>query len=473
MSDSSLQGTQNRANQIPSVHSLAEAHAAAGIPRPVLVATIRRRLDRLRESVASGEATRSRSQVEQLVATDVQRLAQSRLQPVINATGVLLHTNLGRAPLAAAEVDRLAPLIAGYSNVELDLATGERGARAAFVEACAAAACGADAALVVNNCAAALVLAIAAHLDTDRKEVVVSRGELIQIGGGFRIPEIVSAAGASLREVGTTNQTTTEDYAAATGPKTAMLLAVHRSNFAMAGFVATPSRADLAHAAEERGLPLLVDLGSGALSPTDEVAGMPHEPMPVEALADGATLVCFSGDKLIGGPQCGILAGDRSAVQRSRRSPLYRAFRCGKLTLAALQQTLEAHLAHESMDAADPRDRPLVHHMLRIPVDGLRARAEAVARDLVGAAHVSVVDSTARVGGGTLPSADLPSVCLAVVDPRRGPEELLAELRAASPPVIARIAGDQVLIDVRTVLPTQDESLTRILGVLLAGTAAP
>ena len=456
-----MSDARRRARQIPSVHVLAEELADCGLPHALMVAVIRRRTEQLRASLDDGGPFPSGDEIRQTVAADLHHLARSRLQPVINATGVLLHTNLGRAPLGSVAGDEIAALAGGYSNVELDLETGERGGRGSFVETCAAVLAAADAAAVVNNCAAALLLAIASHLDETRREVVVSRGELVQIGGGFRIPEIIEAAGAQLREVGTTNQTTVDDYQAAVGPRTALVLAVHRSNFSMEGFVATPRRAELARVAHEAGLPLLVDLGSGALAPTDRAGALPHEPLPAEVLRDGATMVCFSGDKLAGGPQCGVLTGGQDAVGRCRQAPLYRAVRCGKLTLAALQSTLLAHL--EARGDASEVDR-----LLHTPTDALRRRAQSLMTETRRAgnavpAEVTVAASTGRVGGGTLPTAELPSVALALADERLPPQAILDRLRAASPPVIARIGGGRVLVDLFAVLPEQDDALCQAI----------
>jgi L-seryl-tRNA(Ser) seleniumtransferase len=459
-----------QARHIPAVNTLAEELAHVALPRPLLVATIRRELDQIRAAspIPAADAIRER------VANAARHLASMRIQPVVNATGVLLHTNLGRAPLGVAVAEELAATAVGYSSVEMDLTTGERGRRGLYVERCLATLFQADAALVVNNCAAALVLTIAARLAHGPREVVVSRGELVQIGGGFRIPEIIAAAGATLREVGTTNQTTIADYAAVVGEHTALLLAVHRSNFAMQGFVAAPQRTELARLGAAHGVPLVVDLGSGAAFPTDQVAEIPREPMPSEVLAQGASLVCFSGDKLLGGPQAGVIAGARALVDGCRNYPLYRAVRCGKLNLIALQQTIERHLTA-------PEQGVQLQQLLGESLASLRGRATAVAATVADATaatsaraaagsrtlDIAVVDCASAVGGGTLPTVELGSICLAIRVSERNPEKLLADLRSASPPIIGRIADARVLLDLRTVLPEQDRHLGAAIKALV------
>jgi L-seryl-tRNA(Ser) seleniumtransferase len=366
--------------------------------------------------------------------------AATTLRPVLNATGVLLHTNLGRAPLGAAARDAVA-VAAGTCDVELDLATGARGRRGAgVVDALLAAVPGAGAAHVVNNGAAALAL-VAATLASGR-EIVVSRGELVEIGDGFRIPDLVESTGARLREVGTTNRTHLADYERAIGPDTAFVLKVHPSNFTVTGFTSTVPPAELAGL----GVPVVVDIGSGLLAPHPLLS---DEPDAAGMLAAGAALVTASGDKLLGGPQAGLILGDAGLVERVRRFPLARAMRVDKLTLAALEATLRG-------------PAPPVRAALDAPVTELRARAEALAARLAGL-DVRVVDSDATVGGGGAPGVVLPSVALSL------PEPYAAALRAGRPAVLGRLDGGRCLLDLRALAPADDETLAGC--VLAAGTA--
>lgn len=453
---------------LPGVDKAVAALSAVGLPAPVLARLVRRHLDALRQSAAGRSEAFATGAVLADIRRQAQQLARARIRPVINATGILIHTNLGRSPLAGPAADHLRAVAAGYCNVELDLADGRRGPRAAFLEACLAALCEAEAATAVNNCAAALVLAIKAFVREGRDEVVVSRGELVEIGGGFRVPEILAASGAKLREVGTTNRTRLADYDRALGPATALLLKVHRSNFQLEGFTEEASPAELAGLAARGGVPLVHDLGSGAVMDTAALAPIEHEPTPAESLQAGVGLVCFSGDKLLGGPQAGIIAGRAEHVARVKQEPFFRAVRCDKLILTVLQETTTAYL-----DArADPQASPApVVALLRLPVEALRARAEALRAALAGTLAgigLEVSDSTARTGGGTMPGAVLPSATLDLVpDPGGpGPEAIAARLREADPPVLGYAGPDRYRLDLRTVFPAQDPALARALAAL-------
>ena len=349
------------------------------------------------------------------------------LRRVLNATGVVIHTNLGRAPLAADALHRVAAAGGGYSNLEYDLANGERGSRQAHVAAILHRLTGAEAALVVNNNAAAVLLALAALLAG--REVIVSRGELIEIGDGFRIPDVLTRSGAKLVEVGSTNRTRAADYERAIGPATAVLLRVHQSNFRVVGFTEQAPLGALAEVARKHGLPLVDDLGSGAF---DSFEG---EPSAREALAGGADLVCFSGDKLLGGPQAGIVVGRADLVEQLRKHPLQRALRADKLTIAALEGTLALYL-----DPARARREVPVLRMLMEDVPSVRARAERLAAAVDG----EVEETVGRVGGGALPLAELPSFACAV-------DEMLAEaLRLGEPPVVGVLRDGRLLLDCRT-----------------------
>ena len=412
-----------RLSDLPSVDELLRDERLSAEPHELAVAAARLALEYAREEIRAGGVPAS------LVDATVAELARRRapsLRRVLNATGVLVHTNLGRAPLADAAIARVVEVAGGYSNLEYDLERGERGSRQDHLAALLARLTGAEAALVVNNNAAAVLLALAA-LAEDR-EVVVSRGELIEIGDGFRIPDVLARSGARLVEVGTTNRTRASDYERAIGPETAVLLRVHQSNFRVVGFAEQPRVGELAEIAKRHEIALVDDLGSGAL------VSVGDEPTPAESLRAGADLVCFSGDKLLGGPQAGVVVGRADLVGRLRRHPLQRALRADKLTLAALEGTLAL--------ALDPstRDEVPVLRMLHEPIERVRGRAERLAA-LVGG---EVEDTVARVGGGALPLAEIPSAACAV-------EEGLAEpLRLGEPPVVAVVRDGRTLLDCRT-----------------------
>jgi L-seryl-tRNA(Ser) seleniumtransferase len=423
---------------LPSVDVLLRDERLADEPHELALAAARRVLDEARDEIMAG------TDPEPLVDRVVAELALARrpsLRRVLNATGVLVHTNLGRAPLADAALARVAEVGAGYSNLEYDLAAGERGSRQDHLAELLSRLTGAEAALVVNNNAAAVLLALAAL--AEGREVVVSRGELIEIGDGFRIPDVLARSGARLVEVGTTNRTRAGDYERAIGPDTAVLLRVHQSNFRVVGFSEQPRLEELAALARSRDVPLVDDLGSGAL------ARFGDEPTPAESLRAGADLVCFSGDKLLGGPQAGVVVGRRDLVERLRRHPLQRALRADKLTLAALEGTLLLGL--------DPatRDEVPVLRMLHEPVATVRARAERLAQ-LVGG---EVEETVARVGGGALPLTELQSAACAI-------EESLAEpLRRGDPPVVALVRDGRTLLDCRTLTDAEvDEVAAAILA---------
>src|SRR3954466_7321536 len=401
---------------LPSVDELARRS-----DDPLAVEAARIVLDRAREEIRAGGrpgnlAERLQEQIDSARAPHLRR--------VVNATGVIVHTNLGRAPLAEAAPDRIRDIARGYSNLEYDVAAGGRGSRQDHVTTMLRRLTGAEAGLVVNNNAAAVMLALAAL--AEGRDVLVSRGELIEIGDGFRIPDVLERSGARLREVGTTNRTRATDYEAAIGPETAVLLRVHQSNFRIVGFTEQPSLEDLAQVARRHELVLVDDLGSGALVDVGD------EPTARASLAAGAHLVCFSGDKLLGGPQAGIVVGRADLVERLRRHPLQRALRADKLTIAALEATLRL-----ALDA--PADVPVLR-MLREPSETVRARAERLAELVDG----EVEETVARAGGGALPLAELPS-CACAVD-----ESLAPPLRAASPPVIGIVRDGRLLLDCRT-----------------------
>jgi L-seryl-tRNA(Ser) seleniumtransferase len=420
---------------LPSVDELARS-----VVDPLAVDAARRVLERAREEIRAGAepgdlAARLRAELE-----DARR---PRLRRTLNATGVIVHTNLGRAPLPEAALDRVREVARGYSNLEYDLGEGARGSRQDHVAAILRRLTGAEATLVVNNNAGAVLLALAAL--AEGREVLVSRGELIEIGDGFRIPDVLARSGARLVEVGTTNRTRAVDYERAIGPDTVLFLRVHQSNFRVVGFAEQPTTAELAALAARHGLPLVDDLGSGVLS-NSLLLG--DEPSARDALAAGADVVCFSGDKLLGGPQAGIVAGHDELVGQLRRHPLQRALRADKLTLAALEGTLGLYLDPERA----LREVPVLR-MVAEPVEDVRRRAERLAAVTGG----TVEETVARVGGGALPLTELPSFACAVE------EELAGLLRVGDPPVVSVVRDGRTLLDCRTLADAElDEAATAV-----------
>jgi L-seryl-tRNA(Ser) seleniumtransferase len=395
------------------------------------------------------------------VASRLGRTLAPSLRPVVNATGVILHTNLGRAPLALAALARVAEIGRGYANLEYDLAAGGRGRRDTHAEALLTRLTGAEAAVVVNNNAAATLLLLAAL--ARGREVVLSRGELVEIGGGFRVPEIMAQSGAILREVGTTNRTRLADYAAAVSDRTALILRVHPSNFRVEGFTERVAPAALVELGRRFAVPVAEDLGSGHLAGLAPDGVLPGEPTVQDSIAAGFDVVCFSGDKLLGGPQAGLLAGRAEAIDRIRRHPLMRAFRVDKMTYAALEATLLEHALGRAALTVP------VAAMLAVTQEQLAARAERVAALLrtVPGLGVDVREGWATVGGGSAPGSRLPSVVVAIAAADRSAAALEAQLRALPVPVIGRIEDDRVVIDLRTVLPEQDGLLGEQLEAVL------
>ena len=405
-----------RLRDLPSVDELARQS-----DDPLAVEAARQVVARARERIQAGDDP---GDLAAHLQAELSAARTPRLRRVINATGVIVHTNLGRAPLAEAALERVRAIGRGYSNLEYDVGAGGRGSRQDHVAGILRRLTGAEAALVVNNNAAAVMLALAAL--AEGREVLVSRGELIEIGDGFRIPDVLERSGARLREVGTTNRTRAADYETAVGPETAVLLRVHQSNFRVVGFTAQPSLRELGDIARRHGLSLVDDLGSGALIDIGD------EPTARASLGAGADLVCFSGDKLLGGPQAGIIVGGAELVEKLRRHPLQRALRADKLTLAALEGTLTL--------AIDAPDEIPVLRMLREPPEAVRRRAAHLAKLVNG----DVEETVARAGGGSLPLTELQSFACAVE------EELAVKLREGDPPVIAVVRDGRTLLDCRT-----------------------
>jgi L-seryl-tRNA(Ser) seleniumtransferase len=459
--------TSDPRRALPSVGTLLESDALRALleaePRGLVTSAVRDAIEVARRDLAAAPA--SESAWADAIARALADRQRPSLRPVINATGVVLHTNLGRAPLAAVARDAVLAISEGFSNLEYDLDAGTRGSRHAHAVPLLRELTGAEDAMVVNNCAAALVLAL--DVLSRGRETIVSRGELVEIGGSFRVPDIMAKSGATIVEIGTTNRTHLDDYRRAANSNTGAILKVHRGNFAQAGFVAEVAVRDLVPVAREAGVPIVHDLGSGLLLPLDEY-GLTGEVTARDALGAGASLVLMSGDKLLGGPQAGIIVGGSALIGRLRASPLARALRVDKMTLAALEATLALY--------RDPpramREIPALA-MLTAPVAVVRERAMAMATSLSSRlrARVTVVDSTATVGGGAFPTARIPSAALAIVTDD-GAESVAARLRAAPLPVIGRIEDDTLLLDLRSVPAGHDRQLAEALARALGLTAA-
>ena len=461
----------SRLRKIPAVERILQALPPNSLPRPLVTHLVRQALDRFRRARSVPDFPAILQEVER----GIDEFAAARLQRVINGTGILIHTNLGRAPLEGRALDAITEAASAYVNLEYDLIEGARSGRAVYLDQILARLCRSEAATVVNNCAAALFLVLRHCLSEARTEVIVSRGELVQIGGGFRIPEILEASGARLREVGTTNKTALADYARAVRPATALILKVHRSNFFMEGFVESAGREELALLARQKKIPFLEDLGSGAMIRTEIYGSLAHEPTPAEVLRAGVDLVCFSGDKLLGGPQAGIIAGRAKLIAGLKREPLLRALRCDKLVLSGLQSVAEFYLetgdtpARGSTGGGLEREReiPLLA-MMAASEESLRQRGTRMLAALAAlGVNVRLGRGRAQLGGGTLPRSELASVTLEI-DAGTIPAAVLAQrLRRGKPPIVGCISGGKFKLDLRTIFPAEDEEVVRGLSAAL------
>ena len=395
--------------------------------------------------------------IERNAESNLARSLAPSLQPVINATGVIVHTNLGRAPLANSAIERIVTVAAGYCNLEYNVASGSRGNRTIHASELLTRLTGAEAAAVVNNNAAALLLILTAI--ASGREVIISRGELVEIGGGFRIPDVMRQSGALLREVGTTNRTRSEDYAAAINDNTALILRIHPSNFRIEGFTERPSLRSISKIGHNFGIPVVEDLGGGNLYEANSHGTPFTEPTVQQSLAAGATICCFSGDKLLGGPQAGLIVGREIFVRSISNHPLMRAVRADKLTYAALEATLLEHLT-ERADETIP-----VNRMIRTSIEQLRARAQEMVSNVTELSKVELqlTDGPATIGGGAAPGTTIRSCLLHISLSGLTATELEKRLRESNPPVIGRIDHERLLIDLRTVSPDQDQALTRVL----------
>jgi L-seryl-tRNA(Ser) seleniumtransferase len=457
---------------IPSVERLLAdplvVELAGQMPRWIVVDSARDVLAEVRQGISEGRLAQQLEPGELARRVGAKARSRSRraIRRVINATGVIIHTNLGRSLLAERAAAAVAEVARSYSSLEFDLDEGRRTSRTAAVDGLVAKIVGAEDGFAVNNNAGAVLVAL--NTISSGRETVVSRGELVEIGGSFRLPDVMEKSGALMVEVGTTNRTRIEDYADAVTGRTAAILKVHHSNFAMTGFVESPSLKDLADLAHARGVVVIEDLGSGALADLSKY-GIPKEPMPQESVACGVDVVTFSADKLLGGPQAGLVAGKRALVGAMKTNPLARALRLGKTTLAALEETLRIYLEPEDSLGEIPTIA-----MLSAPLESLERRAREVAKSISSRAgdalKVGVARATSQVGGGSMPSVDIPTFVVTLASDERSADAVVAALRACEVPVIARIMNDQVCLDLRTVLPGDDGLLAdEIAADLSAG----
>jgi L-seryl-tRNA(Ser) seleniumtransferase len=446
---------------LPAVEKLANQLAPeVNLPRPLINLFVRRSIEQYRRRILEGEE-HSREDIEDETKNQLIAFAKSRLKPVINATGVLIHTNLGRSPLGPRAAQALEQIATGYSNLEFDLSTGARGRRAGYLENALACLLETEAATAVNNCAAALVLTLRTLVSEEQNEVIVSRSELVEIGGGFRIPEILETSGAKLVEVGATNKTHLHDYEKAITPQTALILKVHRSNFYLEGFTGEPEITELAALAKQHAIPLVEDLGSGAMIDTEKLAPIEHEPTPQECLSRGIDLVIFSGDKLLGGPQSGIIGGREELVSQIKKEPFFRAVRCDKLILTTLQESIDQYL--ETKANPTQADVPVIA-FLKEELATLKARAELIIEQLGDqAGQVSIAETNSRPGGGTMPRSEFPSVALKVNPNNQSVQKLASKLRSCARAIVGYTTDDALFLDLRTVFPADDHLICREL----------
>lgn len=461
-----MASNQQALRELPSVESLAKSLSQeSALPRAMITAFVQREISQFRTDILAGQ-TPTRQQIETEIGKQLSTFSASRLQPVINATGVVIHTNLGRSPLGAETAATLTKIATGYCNLEFNLTEGTRGKRAGYLETALASILETEAATAVNNCAAALVITLRHLCKGEKNEVIVSRGELVEIGGGFRIPEILETSGAKLVEVGATNKTHLDDYATAITPQTAMILKVHRSNFYIGGFTDDPNIEELAELAHEHGLPLVEDIGSGALLNTETIAPIDHEPKPQDSLAHGVDLVCFSGDKLLGGPQSGIIAGKAHLIEGIKKEPFYRAVRCDKLILTVLQECIDTYL--NTKFSHDTSKVPALDFINKDKQE-LTLRAKSIISSVPSQISnlLSIAETTARTGGGTMPKSEIPSIAIRIEPRDLSVNQLAYRLRTGNPAVVGTVDDNMLNLDLRTVFEHQDETLANAISASL------
>jgi L-seryl-tRNA(Ser) seleniumtransferase len=440
----------------PSIDSLLRETDSYPIPRLLRKRLLQDLIRRWQEEDALPDAP----QMQAAVHSHLKSIEKKQLQPVINATGVVLHTNLGRAPFSMELCNQITQSLVGYNNLELDLNSGKRGKRGVHIEKALAVLSGSESATVVNNCAAALILILNACKTAIRSEVLVSRSELVQIGGGFRIPEILESAGVHLKEIGTTNRTELNDYKKSITDKTALILKVHQSNFYMDGFVESASIKELAGLAKKQQIPFAVDLGSGALIHTESYFGIEEEPSPESMIKQGVDMVCFSGDKLMAGPQAGVIAGRDTWIGRLKSNPFFRALRPDKMALSALEFTVSKHL--ESKD--DPESPKLpdlpAYYLLSQSKQALQQRADALLKTTrCSVAKLTIINTDSEIGGGTMPRTRMGSVAIVVNIPNVKADAIAKSFRDCHPPIMGYVHQGTFRLNLRTIFPYQDESI--------------
>lgn len=436
-------------SRLPAVEKTLQALDNVDLPRPIILNVVRQSIKELR---ADPEKIPEFNDYINAIRVELEALARTRISSVINGTGVLIHTNMGRSPLPDRAADRLCSIATNYNNLELDLNTGERGNRASYLEKCLALVSGSESATSVNNCASALVIILRHFVRGNKKRVIISRSQLVEIGGGFRIPDVLLASGAILHEIGTTNKTTVKDYENAISDETALILKVHQSNFYMGGFIENAETEELAQLAKKKGVPFCEDLGSGAVVNTEEFGPVNHEPTPSEILAKGVDLLCYSGDKLLGGPQAGIIAGRSELVEGIKKEPFFRALRCDKLILSMLEEVTESYLRGIT-------EVPILD-MLSSTTDQLNTRAESIVNSLKELPLSACIGKgESRIGGGTMPKSTIPSITIDLQPENISISRLAENLRFNTTPVMGYVADGQFKIDLRTIFSRQDKDL--------------
>ena len=436
-------------SRLPAVEKTLQALDNVDLPRPIILNVVRQSIEELR---ADPEKIPEFNDYINAIRVELEALSRTRISSVINGTGVLIHTNMGRSPLPERAADRLCSIATNYNNLELDLNTGERGNRAAYLEKCLALVSGSESATSVNNCASALVIILRHFVRGNKKRVIISRSQLVEIGGGFRIPDVLLASGAILHEIGTTNKTTVKDYENAISDETALILKVHQSNFYMGGFIENAETEELAQLAKKKGVPFCEDLGSGAVVNTEEFGPVNHEPTPSEILAKGVDLLCYSGDKLLGGPQAGIIAGRSELVEGIKKEPFFRALRCDKLILSMLEEVTESYLRGIT--------KVPILDMLSSTTDQLNTRAESIVNSLKELPLSACIGKgESRIGGGTMPKSTIPSITIDLQPENISISRLTENLRFNTTPVMGYVADGLFKIDLRTIFPRQDKDL--------------